>query len=398
MKTAKKIRHYLDNQQPEMVDLLKRLIRIETPSLDPASQAGAFRLLALALKDVGYRVREIPGRKSGGMLLARPREGKRSKPLQLLLGHTDTVWPTGTLLHMPVQENGSRISGPGAFDLKAGLIQVVFALKALASLQLEPAVTPVVLVNSDEEIGSGDSEKWIRRLSRRSNRVFVLEPPLGKRGRLKTIRKGVGLFQITAKGRAAHAGLEPEAGASAILELSYVIQKLAALNSPPNGISVNVGLIQGGLRPNVVAPQSRATVDVRVLRLKDIEFIQHAIHHLEPETAGVELQVEGRIDRAPLEKTPRNSFLWERAQMAAVELGFELEEGTAGGASDGNITSLYTATLDGLGAVGGGAHAQHEFVYTDRLPERAALLALLLLDPPVPEEVLKQDRVAGGQV
>ena len=295
---------------------------------------------------------------------------------------------------MPVQENGSRISGPGAFDMKAGLIQIVFALKALASLQLEPEVTPVVLVNSDEEIGSGDSEKWIRRLSRRSNRVFVLEPSLGKRGRLKTIRKGVGLFRITVKGRAAHAGLEPEAGASAILELSYVIQKLAALNSPQNGITVNVGLIQGGLRPNVVAPEGRATVDVRVLRLKDIESIQRAIHHLEPETAGVELKVEGRIDRAPLEKTPRNSFLWKRAQMAAADLGFELEQGMAGGASDGNITSLYTATLDGLGAVGGGAHAQQEFVYTDRLPERAALLALLLLDPPVPDDVLRQGKVA----
>ena len=277
--------------------------------------------------------------------------------------------------------------------MKAGLVQMVFALKALACLRLEPTVTPVVLINSDEEIGSGDSEKWIRRLSRGSNRVFVLEPSLGERGRLKTIRKGVGLFKITVKGRAAHAGLEPEAGASAILELSHVIQKLAALNSPRNGITVNVGLVQGGLRPNVVAPEGRATVDVRVLRLKDIETVQHAIHHLEPETPNVELQVEGRIDRAPLEKTPRNNFLWERAQMAAGELGFKLEEGIAGGASDGNITSLYTATLDGLGAVGGGAHAQHEFVYTDRLPERAALLALLLLDPPVPREVLKQDTV-----
>ena len=275
--------------------------------------------------------------------------------------------------------------------MKAGLIQVVFALKALACLRLEPAVTLVLLVSSDEEIGSCDSAKWIRRLSRSSNRVFVLEPPLGKRGRLKTIRKGVGLFKITITGRAAHAGLEPEAGASAILELSYVIQKLAALNSPRDGITVNVGLIQGGLRPNVVAPESRATVDVRVLHVKDIEFIQHAIHHLESQTAGVELQVEGRIDRAPLEKTPRNAFLWERAQMAAADLEFELEQGTAGGASDGNITSRYTATLDGLGAVGGGAHAQHEFVYADRLPERAALLALLLLDPPVPEEVLKQE-------
>ena len=376
-----------------MVNLLKRLILAETPSLEPSSQPGAFRLLAAALREVGYRVRGIQGRKSGGMLLGRPQERKRSQPLQLLLGHTDTVWPTGTLLGMPVRENGNRISGPGAFDMKAGLVQIVFALKALVRLQLEPTVTPVVLVTSDEEIGSGDSEKWIRRLSRGSNRVFVLEPSLGERGSLKTIRKGVGLFKVTVKGRAAHAGLEPEAGASAILELSHVIQKLDALNSPRNGITVNVGLVQGGLRPNVVAPEGRATVDVRVLRLKDIETIEHAIHHLEPETPNVELQVEGRIGRAPLEKTPRNNFLWKRAQMAAGELGFKLEQATAGGASDGNITSRYTATLDGLGAVGDGAHAQHEFVYADRLPERTALLSLLLLDPAVPQEVLEQDTV-----
>ena len=183
-----------------MVDLLKRLIRVETPSLEPSSQAEAFGLLAAAFREIGFRVREIRGRKSGGMLLVRPHERKRSQPLQLLLGHTDTVWPTGTLLRMPVRGNGNRVSGPGAFDMKAGLVQIVFALKALASLQLEPTVTPVVLINSDEEIGSGDSEKWIRRLSRGSNRVFVLEPSLGERGRLKTIRKGAGLFKITVKG------------------------------------------------------------------------------------------------------------------------------------------------------------------------------------------------------
>ncbi len=389
MKRARRIRRYLDRQQPHMVDLLKRLILVETPSLEPTTQKGAFNLLAAALREIGYRVREIQGRKSGGMLLARPDPRNKSQPLQLLLGHTDTVWPTGTLLRMPMQEQGNRISGPGAFDMKAGLVQMVFALKALSCLQMQPSATPVVLITSDEEIGSGDSEKWIRRLSRGSNRVFVLEPPLGERGHLKTIRKGVGLFRITAKGRAAHSGLAPEAGASAILELSHVIQKLAALNSPRSGITVNVGLVRGGLRPNVVAPEACATVDVRVLRLQDIETVEHAIHHLEPETRNVELHVRGRISRAPLAKTPRNDFLWKRAQIAAGKLGLELEQATAGGASDGNITSQYTATLDGLGAVGDGAHAQHEFVYADRLPERTALLALLLLDPPVPREVLK---------
>jgi len=391
MQVPEQIRHYLDSRLRDMVELLEQLVSAETPSLAPSSQNAAFQHLEKALEDASYRVNRIRGRKSGGILLARPRGRVRSQPLQLLLGHIDTVWPTGILSKIPFRESGNRVSGPGIFDMKAGLVQMAFALRALSHLDLTPSVTPVVFVNSDEETGSSDSESWIRRLASRCNRVFVLEPAHGKEGRLKTTRKGVGLFRITLTGRAAHAGLEPETGASAILELSYVIQKLDALNSPRQGISVNVGLVRGGSRPNVVAHESRAMVDVRVLRRRDIPAIQNAIRDLRPETPGVKLDIQGNVGRPPLENTPRNRFLWKRARAAGRDLGLELGESAAGGASDGNKTSRYTATLDGLGPVGGGAHAEHEFVFTDRLPERAALLALLLLQPPLPASVLEQD-------
>ena len=391
MQVPEQIRHYLNSRLRDMIELLRQLVSAETPTLAPANQDKAFGYLKTALEEAGYQVTRVPGRKSGGMLLARPRVRTRSLPLQLLLGHTDTVWPTGTLDSMAFREDGNRVSGPGIFDMKAGLVQMVFALKALAHLDLTPPVTPIVFVNSDEETGSSDSESWIRRLAGRSNRVFVLEPALGREGRLKTIRRGVGQFKITLTGRAAHAGLEPEAGASAIVELSHVIQKLAALNSPRRGISVNVGLVRGGSRANVVASESYAAVDVRVLRRRDIPTIHQAVYDLRPETPGVELEIKGEVSRPPLEDTPRNRFLWEMARAAAADLGFELGESTAGGASDGNTTSLYTATLDGLGAVGGGAHAEHEFVFADRLTERAALLALLLLQPALPASILEQD-------
>ena len=240
---------------------------------------------------------------------------------------------------------------------------------------------PVVFINSDEEIGSRESTRHIRRLARIADRAFVLEPSLGLDGKLKTSRKGVGSFTVVVKGKASHAGLNPEGGASAILELSYVIQKLFALNDPSTGTSVNVGVIDGGLRPNVVAPESRAMVDVRVQTQEDAKRIEENIHTLQPETPGITLEIEGRIRRQPMEHTSRNQRLWETARQTGRSINVELAEGAAGGASDGNTTSLYTATLDGLGAVGDGAHAQHEFIYYDKMAERSALLALLLMLP-----------------
>ena len=208
-----------------------------------------------------------------------------------------------------------------------------------------------------------------------------MEPSLGPTGKLKTERKGVGRFTIRVIGKAAHVGLEPEKGASAILELSFIIQKLFALNDAEKGITINVGTIDGGIRPNVIAPESKAVVDVRVLRQEDARQIEQKILSLEPNTPGTQLIVEGRIGRPPMEKTPGNQKLWQLAQSAADQLGVEIEQGTAGGGSDGNTTSLWTPTLDGLGAVGDGAHAPGEFVYLDQMIERSALLSRLLLEP-----------------
>jgi glutamate carboxypeptidase len=244
-------------------------------------------------------------------------------------------------------------------------------------------VTPAVFINSDEEIGSRTSTRFIKLLARRANRALVLEPAMGDEGIVKTERKGIGRFTVTVYGKAAHAGLDPEGGASAILELSHVIQKLFALNDPDTGVTVNVGTIDGGIQPNVVAPHSTCVIDVRVPTVAAGDAIHKAIHGLQPETEGVRLRVEGAIGRPSMEATPRNRALWAHAQRLGKELGLDLKSARAGGGSDGNTTSQYTATLDGLGPVGDGAHADHEFLYIDKTLERAALLALLLTSPPL---------------
>ncbi len=272
-----------------------------------------------------------------------------------------------------------RANPPGVFDMKGGLVLLVCALQALQALGLQPSVTPVVLVNSDEEIGSPESTRHIRRLAQAAARVFVLEPGFGPQGHLKTARKGALRFDVAVQGKSAHAGLAPQEGVSAILELSHLIQQLFALNDWPRGISVNVGQISGGTRPNVVAGEAQAIVDVRVPTVADAERISAAILGLHATLPGAVVTIERVSASLPLEPTPRNQALWQQAQAAGRLLGIELESVAVGGASDGNTTSQYTATLDGLGPIGDGAHAAHEHVLIDRLPERAALLALLLL-------------------
>jgi glutamate carboxypeptidase len=239
-----------------------------------------------------------------------------------------------------------------------------------------------VLLNADEEIGSRTSSSYIRMLARRADRAFVLEPAMGEDGDIKTERKGIGRFTVTVFGKAAHAGLDPEGGASAILELSHVIQTLFAFNDPDKGITVNVGTIDGGIQPNVIAPHSTAVVDVRVPTIDSGAAIEKAIHAIEPVTPGVRLHIEGRIGRPSMEATPRNAALWRQAKALGNDLGLDLRAARAGGGSDGNTTSQYTATIDGLGPVGDGAHAEHEYLYIDKTLDRAALLTLLMLAPP----------------
>ena len=378
MTHAPDLLNYLAEQRGEMVALLADLVAAESPSDAPETQAGPIGILFEQFAQLGYHVRHTPGERTGGHLIARhPAAGQR--PAQLLLGHCDTVWAVGTLAEMPLEVQGDVLRGPGSYDMKAGLVQGLFALRALHALGLEPPLAPVFLVNTDEEIGSVESRPVIEQLAQQAARALILEPSAGPDGALKTARKGVGDFEIVVHGRAAHAGLEPEKGVSAILGMAEIVRSLATLNDYPRGVSVSVGLISGGLRSNVVAPECRAVVDVRATTVADAERLTQAIRALPPPLPGTSLTIHGGFDRAPLERTPRNAALWELARAAGAELGLALTETAVGGGSDGNLTSPFTATLDGLGPVGDGAHARHEHVLISKMVERSALLALLLM-------------------
>jgi glutamate carboxypeptidase len=376
---ATEILTYFKAHNDNMVEFLENLIHYESPSNDPSSQKALLEFLENKLNSLGYFTHYVPGKETGGFLYARPKNRVRIKPLQLLLGHCDTVWEKNTLLKRPISKNDGKMTGPGVYDMKAGLTQLIFSLQAIHEMSLQSYLSPVILINSDEEIGSKESRHIIKRLAKIAERAFVMEPPLGLEGKLKTARKGLGRFTITVTGKAAHAGLDPGKGINAIVELSHQVQKLFAMNDFDKGITVNVGTIQGGISPNVVAPESKAVVDVRVLNKEDGKLITEKIYGLQPTISDVEIMVEGGIGRPPMERTARNQKLWQLAKTKALLLGLDLQEAIAGGGSDGNTTSTYTATLDGLGTTGDGAHAIHEFIFLDQLPERTALLTLLLL-------------------
>lgn len=371
---------YLQDQREHIFSYLERLVAAESPSSVPDSQKNIQAILRESLTSLDFEVDLIQGDRTGGHILAKQLGGNELGE-QLLIGHCDTVWPIGTLEKMPFTKEDGVITGPGVYDMKGGLTQIVFALKAIRHLGLKAPLKPVVFVNSDEEIGSFESEPHIRQLAQQVDRVYVLEPALGLSGMLKTARKGVGLFTVDIAGKAAHAGLDPEKGISAIKELSYVIQELYALGEPDKGITVNVGIVEGGTRTNVIAPWSRAKVDVRVPTVEDAKRMEPAILNLKAHTPGVELKIKGQIGRLPMEATEENQRLWKMARALGETIGLDLQYGSAGGGSDGNTTSQYIATLDGLGPVGDGAHADHEFVFADKMIERCALLALLILAP-----------------
>ena len=392
---VRRIVDYLQQQRAGMIELLQRLVLTESSSEDPTGLDQVMAILAAELKSSGMSVRRLPGRASGGLVYACQLRQPARFPFQLLIGHCDTVWPAGTLGSMPVRAESGILYGPGVFDMKAGLVQMIYALRALGELNLDAPASCKVVINSDEEIGSPDSTPLIRSLAQRAQRAFILEPAFGKSGKLKTARKAVGNFTLTIKGRAAHAGVSPEEGASAILELSHQVQRLFALNDPSRGITVNVGTIAGGTRSNVIAAEVRANIDVRVRTLDDAQTIESAIRSLSPVNSETVLHVNGGFDHPPMEPSERNQALWWLAQETGRRLGLELEQAAVGGASDGNTTSQYTATLDGLGAVGDGAHAAHEYVELLCLAERAALLALLLMAPISVSDKTDQSRRAG---
>jgi glutamate carboxypeptidase len=296
----------------------------------------------------------------------------------LLLGHFDTVWPVGQIDAMPVRRENGRLYGPGSYDMKAGIAMTLLAARILIEANRLPSHRIAMIWTSDEEVGSDTSRAILEAEARRSRAVFVLEPALAGGG-VKTARKGVADFRIEATGISAHAGVEPDKGASAIHELAWQAIQLLALNDPSRGLTINVGCIVGGTRPNVVAAEATMDVDVRIPTQADAALVTTAITTLVPRDPRVRLRVTGGVNRPPMERTAGVAALYERAARIARQLGRELPEGATGGGSDGNFTAaLGIPTLDGLGPDGAGAHALHEHVLIDSVPFRAALLAELL--------------------
>ncbi len=297
----------------------------------------------------------------------------------LILGHADTVWPLGTLETMPLRQADGRLWGPGVLDMKAGLAYCLFAARALRDLGVSVRRSVVLLVVSDEEVGSPSSRTLTEAEARRSDYVLVLEPGTGLNGKLKTARKGVGHYTLTVEGRAAHAGVDFENGASAIVEAARQVVAIAGFTDRARGTTVNPGVIQGGTRSNVVAAETRVEIDVRVTRLADAEELDRKFRALRPIDSRCRIHVEGGLNRPPMERTPEIGQLFDKAHEIAAEMGIALEESATGGGSDGNFTAaLGVPTLDGLGAVGEGAHAANESVLVSRIADRVALLAGLL--------------------
>jgi glutamate carboxypeptidase len=375
------LRSLLDALRPRrdaMVERLRSWVEHESPTRDkPALDALAGRLAAM-LRELGGEVAILPNPGGGDHVRARF-FGESHAPHALFLAHFDTVWPLGTLAQMPFRVEDGRAYGPGSYDMKSSLVLLEFALTALRDCGGVPPRPVVVLLTSDEEIGSPTSQALIESEAAGAAYALVPEPPLPGGG-LKTARKGVGHFTIEVTGRAAHAGVEPGKGISAIVELAHQILAITRLADPAAGTTLNVGIIEGGSATNVVAASATAKVDVRVTAMAEARRVERAMAGLAPVLSGTSVRVSGGVNRPPMERTEAIAGLFRRARQIGANLDFDLTEGASGGGSDGNITAaLGVPTLDGLGTLGDGAHAAYEHVVIDSLPERAALLAALLV-------------------
>ncbi len=370
---------YTRSRQQEMVSLCRELVECESPSDDPGAVARFVDLVSDKVAGIA-NVRRFPGGRFGPHLQCEFDLPGGNKEGQILaLGHSDTVWPVGTLQQMPFREAEGRLWGPGVLDMKAGIVLLLCAVRALRELDLPVTRRLVMQLNSDEEVGSDSSRPLTEEEARRSAAVLVIEPATGLEGKLKTARKGVGDYTIVVHGKAAHSGLDFTAGASAVVELAKQIQKIARFTRMERGMTVNPGVISGGTRPNVVAAEARAEIDMRVMRMKDAAVLDRKFHRLRPVDPRCRIEVSGGLNRPPMERSEGVVELFRRAQAVAAGMGIELEESLSGGGSDGNFTAaLGVPTLDGLGAVGEGAHAPHESILVERMAERAALLAGLL--------------------
>jgi len=372
---------WLAARQPQILSLCRAFVECESPSDDPAA-VGRFAQLVADTVSGEARVKTIRG--TGGYgphvqcefrLPGRARQGRI-----LLLGHSDTVHPIGTVRGaMPFRVANGRVCGPGVLDMKAGIAMAIFAARGLSALDIPIRRRVLLQLNSDEEVGSPTSRALTEREARTSDAVLVIEPATGLEGKLKTARKGVGDYTVAVHGKAAHAGLDFASGANAIVELSRQLAKIAGFTDLARGVTVSPGVISGGTRSNVVPAEARAEVDVRVVRLKDAAALDRKFRCLRPLDRRCRIEVGGGLNRPPMERSSGVVRLFRAARKAAAELGFSLDDSLSGGGSDGNFTAaLGIPTLDGLGAVGEGAHAPHESVLLECLAPRTALLAKLL--------------------
>ncbi len=372
---------YFQQHQDEMLALLSEMVRHESPTHDKAAVDRYGQFLCAAFTDAGMTVETLPQERYGDhhRLTFDPPGGATETGQITILCHLDTVWDIGELERQPLRTEGNQIFGPGIYDMKGGTLLVLYALKALAALGLQPRRRIVLLLTSEEEIGSPTSRAVIEAEARKSTYVLCLEAPMAPRGSLKTARKGVGRFTLTITGRAAHAGVDPTKGISAITELAHQTLALVALNDYAVGTTVNVGVVNGGTRANVVAAEATAEIDLRVATLAEAERVIPAILGLQPVLPGATLAVQGGLNRPPMERTAAIGALFEQAKALGATFGYELTETATGGGSDGQFAAaLGIPTLDGLGLVGDGAHAIGEHILVDSVAPRGALLTALL--------------------
>lgn len=369
----------LERDADAMLALLSDLVMEDTPVDNKPTLDRLIVHLEGLLEASGALTAREPMANTGDILRAEWSSDAADGTDILLLGHLDTVWPMGEVARRPFAVTSGRATGPGVLDMKAGLVNIVFGMRALHDLGRQPSRRVVALINCDEEVGSIHSREAIERAARESSAVLVLEPALPD-GSLKTARKGSGRFTLTCRGRAAHAGAFPELGISAIEELARQTTHLHSLTDFGVGTTVNVGVTRGGTRSNVVAAEAEGDIDVRALTVAEMERLERSLRGLKPALEGAVIEMTGGWERPPMERTPGNVAIFQRAQATARMLGFDVGEGSSGAASDGNFsTALGIPTLDGLGGVGEGPHAEHEFIEVSSLVERSALLASLIL-------------------
>jgi len=370
---------YIHQRQSDIIALIRQFVEVESPSDDPAA-IKRFTDLVAATVNAYAKVKTVPG---GHLLCEMNLPGRRKTGQILALGHSDTVWPMGTVRTMPFRHEGGRLWGPGVLDMKGGIAFFLFAVQALRDLDIPTPAKVLLQLNADEEVGSESSRALTEKNAANSHAVLVLEPGTGLAGKLKTARKGVGDFTIEVRGLASHAGVDFEAGASAILELARQLDRVATFTNLKRGITVNPGVISGGTRSNVVAAEARSEVDIRILRLKDAPALEKKFRSLRPIDRRCTITITGGLNRPPMERSAGIAKLFATAKALARELGIEIEESLTGGGSDGNFTAaLGIPTLDGLGAVGEGAHATNESILVDRIADRTALIAKLLCANP----------------